>query len=452
MTQAQWRGESAPGGPGRRRSSTRARPSTRCRAARRSSRRFDADTSAARDRLRRTAAGRANTSRCRASAPTSSGGVVDLDRDYGGVGARADHRRAASRTAARRSRSAPTATACTSSAQGFVNNNGAHRATLRRDEDDTVTSGDVYAEVQWTRCRALSLTLGVRSSHVRYESVDHYIVGPNPDDSGRARTTTRSPIAGIVWHATRRPQRLRELRSGIRDADVRRARLPARGPRPQLRARSRDVHRRSRSASSGCHRREPARQSRGVRRPTRTRRSSIDTATGGRTTYRNASKTRRRGFEAEWDGDLGGGFTAHVNYTYLAEFAEAYLSGLPPRRRRPPARGCPACRRNRRTACSNGRQAVRRVQRRRGGPVRRAHLRQRPQHRLRAGVHDRQRRASGFAQAAGNACSLASTFASTTSPTCNYVGSVIVGDTNGRYFEPAPGRNWFAGVSVNAAF
>ena len=34
----------------------------------------------------------------------------------------------------------------------------------------------------------------------------------------------------------------------------------------------------------------------------------------------------------------------------------------------------------------------------------------------------------------------------------NYVGSVIVGDTNGRYFEPAPGRNWFAGVSADVGF
>ena len=30
----------------------------------------------------------------------------------------------------------------------------------------------------------------------------------------------------------------------------------------------------------------------------------------------------------------------------------------------------------------------------------------------------------------------------------NYSGSVIVGDTNGRFFEPAPGRNWFIGASV----
>jgi len=34
----------------------------------------------------------------------------------------------------------------------------------------------------------------------------------------------------------------------------------------------------------------------------------------------------------------------------------------------------------------------------------------------------------------------------------NYVGSVIVGDANGRYFEPSPGRNYLVGVSVNASF
>jgi iron complex outermembrane receptor protein len=32
-----------------------------------------------------------------------------------------------------------------------------------------------------------------------------------------------------------------------------------------------------------------------------------------------------------------------------------------------------------------------------------------------------------------------------------YSGSVIVGDTNGRFFEPAPGRNWFAGVDIGIA-
>jgi iron complex outermembrane receptor protein len=30
----------------------------------------------------------------------------------------------------------------------------------------------------------------------------------------------------------------------------------------------------------------------------------------------------------------------------------------------------------------------------------------------------------------------------------DYVGSVIVNDGNGRFFEPGPGTNWLAGFSV----
>jgi iron complex outermembrane receptor protein len=34
----------------------------------------------------------------------------------------------------------------------------------------------------------------------------------------------------------------------------------------------------------------------------------------------------------------------------------------------------------------------------------------------------------------------------------DYIGAVIVGDTNGRYYEPAPGRTWFAGASAHVSF
>ena len=34
----------------------------------------------------------------------------------------------------------------------------------------------------------------------------------------------------------------------------------------------------------------------------------------------------------------------------------------------------------------------------------------------------------------------------------NYAGTVIVGDTNGRYFEPAATRNVLVGLSANASF
>jgi iron complex outermembrane receptor protein len=33
-----------------------------------------------------------------------------------------------------------------------------------------------------------------------------------------------------------------------------------------------------------------------------------------------------------------------------------------------------------------------------------------------------------------------------------YIGSVRVGDSNTRFYEPAPGRNWIVGVKANYAF
>ena len=34
----------------------------------------------------------------------------------------------------------------------------------------------------------------------------------------------------------------------------------------------------------------------------------------------------------------------------------------------------------------------------------------------------------------------------------NYVGSVIVNESNSRFFEPAPGRNWLLGINASYQF
>ena len=92
---------------------------------------------------------------------TSAGGVVNLDRDYGGVGARFIVRGDFSGTPWVFSIGAD-ADRMREKRQGFVNNNG-EQGALRRDEDDSVTSGDANAELTWHALRAVSLTLGVRS-------------------------------------------------------------------------------------------------------------------------------------------------------------------------------------------------------------------------------------------------------------------------------------------------
>ena len=178
----------------------------------------------------------------------------------------------------------------------------------------------------------------------------------------------------------------------------------------------------------------------------------IDTATGGRTTYRNASKTRRRGFEAAWDADLG------------QRHRRARQLHVPACRIRGTLRFRHSSRRHARRIAAAGRAAatgvrharmdagrLRRIQRRRRSPVRRAHLRQRREH----APMPRRTRSATSAWASRSrwiACSFPNTSASTTSPTSITSARSSSGDTNGRYYEPAPGRNWYAGVSISAAF
>ena len=44
----------------------------------------------------------------------------------------------------------------------------------------------------------------MRHSKVRFSSSDHYIVAPNPDDSGSASYDATLPVVGLMFAATRR--------------------------------------------------------------------------------------------------------------------------------------------------------------------------------------------------------------------------------------------------------
>jgi iron complex outermembrane recepter protein len=129
--------------------------------------------------------------------PLSSGGVVNLDREFGGAALRwttdavlggrplrlqagAEYERMAERR------------------RGYVNNDGVAGA-LKRDEDNGVESTGVYAQGEWRFAERWSAHAGVRSTRVEFESTDYYIVGTNPDDSGAVDYRATTPVAGILF-------------------------------------------------------------------------------------------------------------------------------------------------------------------------------------------------------------------------------------------------------------
>jgi iron complex outermembrane receptor protein len=379
-----------------------------------------------------------------ATPPSSSGGVTDLDRDFGGVGARIVWRGQAL------SRQLVVTFGADVDRQhearkGFVNVNG-RLGDLRRDEDDTVRSYDVYAQADWALSPQWSVTAGVRTSRVRYASDDHYVTAQNPDDSGSQRFDDTSPVLGVVFHATDDVNVYASYGEGFETPTF--AELAYRSGGTGLNFALQPAT--SRAAEIGVKYRvgDRHRLNAALFDIDTSNEIVVDAATGGRTTFKNASATRRRGAEAAWDGRYRHGLQTHVALTWLrAEFTDAFTTGAPPLVVPAGARlpAVPSKQAYAELAWVPGRwsgldAALEAVY------VDKLY------------VNDRNTDAApayavmnariGFAQAAGSATWRQFVRVNNLFDR-NYAGSVIVGDTNGRFFEPAPGRNWFVGASVD---
>ncbi len=378
--------------------------------------------------------------------PTSSGGVADLDRDFGGVGARVTWQMNGwgmpfkltvggdtDRQHERR--------------RGYVNNNGA-LGDLRRDEDDTVQSVDGYAEAEVSPWPFLTLTAGLRSSEVRYESDDHYVTAANPDDSGSRKFTNTSPILGAVWHVTDDLNLYASYGQGFETPTFAEMAYNALGPGLNLGLNAAT----SSAVEVGAKARITANQRLNVALFHIDTDDEIvtNTATGGRTTYKNAGTTRRKGAELLYDGLLPWNLRAHVALTYLdAVFSDTFTAGAPPLPVPAGSKlpGVPSKQAYGELAWAPGGY---------GGFNTGVEV----QYVGKIYVNDRNTDyapaytvtniRAGLAQSVGRV-SLREFVRVNNVFDRKYAGSVIVGDTNGRYFEPAPPRNWFLGLNADVA-
>ena len=381
------------------------------------------------------------------SLDTSSGGVTDLSGNFAGVDLRATTRIAA----AGRPLTLTVGAAYDRQRQarkGFVNNNGA-LGDLRRDEDDTVRNQDAYAQAEWSPLDAWSLLAGARYSDVRFDSIDHYITALNPDDSGRVAFSHASPVGGIVWRAAKDVNVYANWGEGFETPTF--IELAYRNSGTGLNFALRPAISRSTEIGVKAYFGETQRVNLAAFVTHTSNEIIIDAATGGRTTYKNAGKTRRRGVEAQWEGALGGGLTGYAAYTYLsARFAEDTTTGTPPllvpSGSRLPA--VPASSAYAELAWTRAEWA--------GFSVALE-----AQYAAKLYVNERNTDAApayavanvraGFEQRAGM-WTLREFARINNLADRDYVGSVIVGDTNGRFFEPSARRNYLIGASANVRF
>lgn len=375
-----------------------------------------------------------------------AGGVIDFERDYYGADLRWTGKELLPNTTV----SVGVALdAMDEDRKGFENFNAdgmyGVKGKLRRDEDNTLWNIDPYLQASWQFLPAWRLDTGVRYSNVHYKSKDNYL--SNGDDSGKTDYDKVLPSAALSW------QILPELMAYVSYAKgFETPTFTEMAYRPDgesgfnfdLTASTSDTY------ETGLKSQNQLGDFTLAVFQTKTKDDIVSAGnSNGRSTFRNIDKTLREGVEFAWNKKLWRDLTATASYTYLDATFDADIPALGSIAQIPSGNAIPGIAKN---------QAY-------------ASLAWQPSHGLYGGidvqymdkvyVNDTNSDAApsysvtsanvGYAWVMGDW--KVNSFARVDNLfDKNYAGSVIVNDGNGRYFEPADGRNWSAGLRVIKQF
>ena len=377
---------------------------------------------------------------------TSAGGIVDLDRNYGGVGLQY-------------SQQIPTGAGLVSVVvgidhdtmserrRGFVNDGGL-RGALKRDEDDKVRNTDFYGQVTWDFSERWSLIVGARSSKVRFSTRDYYIAPGNPDDGGSASYSAVNPVLGTVWRLSDEVNLYAHIGRGFETPTF--SELAYR-PGGQSGLNYALNASRSRQAEIGAKfRLSPSQRFDVAVFDIRTDDEiAVDSNVGGRSTFRNVGATQRRGLESSYRQLFTPAWSTLVALTWIdAKFRDGYTGASGDVTSGDKLPGVPGRQLYAELAWMPDRER---------GPFGAVEL----IHAGRIYVNDVNSDAAASATIGNLRAGWRFPFGDWQLTTLarldnltdrKYFGSVIVNDGNQRFFEPAPGRNWLLGVQLSYRF
>jgi len=370
-------------------------------------------------------------------APLSGGAVVDLDNSADGGGARWTH----DATLA----GFPLTTTLGFDYQwlherrkGFVNDDGS-KGALARNEDDLLARFGEYAQARWVLGR-WQLVGGLRRSRVTFKVHDHFITEMDPDDSGSQDFSKSTGFASVLYRLAPSVNGYVSYGKGFETPSF--AELAYRpdgtsGLNFNLQPSTSDNYEAGLKADFGAQGK------------LRMALYKIDTANeivtaasaNGRSTFRNAGSTTRKGVELSLAGGFGGGFHGYLAWAWLqADFASGPFAG----KRLP---GVPRSTLYGALDWSyipTGFYALADAQLRSRVFVNDENVQAAASYvvtKLEAGF--RQQITGWSFKEFAQVNNLFDR---------HYVGAVVVDATNGRFFEPEPNRNWLVGVNAGYSF
>jgi len=375
-------------------------------------------------------------------APAShSGGVVDFDRDFYGADINWQDMRelAGGRLTTTVGVEYGRSSDDRKGYENFIGNTFGVQGKLRRDEQDVVSSTDPYLQTEWQGER-WQFTAGLRHSRMRVSVDDHFL--GNGNDSGALRYSRSTPLLGVLYKLSPTMNLYATAARGFEAPTLNELFYSGTGAgfnfqlRPAL----------STHIEAGIKARAGDTRIDAALFQVRTRDELVvDAASGGRTSYRNASETLRQGAELSLDSKLGAGFSTRVAATLLKATYEKPFGSVREGARLP---GVPRASLFAELAWKSS------------GEHFTAALESLSVASVYAEDANADKPAPGYSIL--NARVVAkqsiggwriSEFARLNNlADRRYIGSVIVGDSNKRYYEAAPGRNWVMGVSAQYQF
>jgi len=374
--------------------------------------------------------------------PTHSGGVVDFQRDFRGVDANWYMARPLAGGTLRTTVGveAGSSSDTRKGYENFVGNQFGVQGRLRRDEEDDVSNVDPYAQVEWERGRWL-LTAGLRHSRVDFDVADRFV--SNGNDSGSVRYSHTTPLLGATYSVSPALNLYASAARGFETPTLNEVFYSgtAAGFNFGL-APAQSTHL---EAGAKLLAADGVRLNAAVFQVRTSDELVVDSSSGGRTSYRNASSTLRQGVELAGDATLGRNWSGRLAVSVLRAVYDSDVAGIPSGSRLP---GVPNANAYAELAWKDD---AGRVQ---------AALETVANANVYADDANLARPAPGYAIANLRVqaqqqqdrwrfreyARLNNLFDR------DYIGSVIVGDANKRYYEPAQGRNWVIGTSVQYQF
>jgi iron complex outermembrane receptor protein len=383
-------------------------------------------------------------------AASHSGGVVDLDRGYGGLSLRLARDFDLGGRPLTLSFGGDYET-FTERRKGFLNLNG-DIGGLKRDEDDYVAQSGAWAQAEWRFAERWSAVAGVRSSGVKFKVSDYFIVPGNGNDSGRKNYGATTPSAGLLYSLLPTTSLYAAAGRGFEtptNAELA-YRLTGSGPNFDLKAStSRHLELGAKSIIA-----ERLRLNAALFDIRTDDEIAIESNAGGRSTFKNVGHTSRKGVELGASATLPWGLEALAAWTRLeAKFLDRFttVANTPAVTVTVPA--------------GNYLPGVPRAAF--YGELRWSHAASgftgalEYLHKSRVWADDRNSEAAdsyGIFSLAGSFVQNAGGWRFTEYLRVDnvgdkrYAGSVVVNDANLRFYEPAPGRNYVAGLQARYRF